>query len=464
VASLYTERCESDSVVRFKDSASTQMISEKQLPELRTYRKLEGTMPVEMAPSFERLVVSGVNERLPVHRWFRFKEGFSADLLRALLSSLELSGRKELRILDPFCGVGTTLICAQELSQTTRVTALGIERNPFIRFVAQTKVRWPDMDPDRIMETGQEILTASYSSEVEIPKLSSLTTGRCMSRHIARRLLSIRDAIQSRGSSPHNDALMLGVAASVEQLSKVRKDGRALRLVTKNRQFTNSVLLEKWREIASDVRFLQEMVPNAAIPTVILGDGRSIASHNIGESSFDLILTSPPYPNNIDYSEVYKLELWLLGFVSDQKEFLELRRSTFRSHPTVLLPQLPDDFKALISKGGLRDVLGPILRRTQSSSEHYRHRVVLGYVLDLWTALLQQFRCLRKNGVAVFVVGNSLHGGKHLPYLIPTDLLVSLLGRAVGFRVDRLAIARNFRRRLSGNHFLRESVVVLRKE
>ena len=109
-------------------------------------------------------------------------------------------------------------------------------------------------------------------------------------------------------------------------------------------------------------------------------------------------------------------------------------------------------------------MLGPILRRTQSSSERYRHRVILGYALDLWTTLHQQFRLLRRNGVAVIVVGNSLHGGKHLPYLIPTDLLVSMIGRVVGFKLDKVAIARNFRRRLSGNHFLRESLIVLRKE
>jgi len=440
------------------------MISEKQLPELRAYRRLEETVPVEAAPNFERLVVPDVNERLPVHRWFRFKEGFSADLLRTVLSSLELAGRANLRLLDPFCGVGTTLIGAQELSEAINITAFGIERNPFIRFVAQTKVRWPEMDPNTITTIGQEILGTPCSFEVEIPRLSSLITGRCMSRHLAKRLLSVRNAIQSHGSSANHDALILGVAASVEQLSKVRKDGRALRLVTKNRQFTNNILLDKWREIAQDVSFLQTTVPHAAIPAVILGDGRSIENHGIEEASIDLILTSPPYPNNIDYSEVYKLELWLLGFVSDREEFLQLRRSTFRSHPTVLLPELPTNFQALIAKGRLKDVLGPILRRTQSSSEHYRHRLILGYALDLWTSLLQQFRCLRKNGLAVLIVGNSLHGGKHLPYMIPTDLLVSVLGRAVGFDVEKLAIARNFRRRLSGNHFLRESVVVLRKE
>jgi hypothetical protein len=314
------------------------MISEKQLPELRMYRKIERAVPIETASDFEPLVVSGANERVPVHRWFKFKESFSADLLRTVLESLALSEKKDLRVLDPFCGVGTTLIGSQELSNGINISAVGIERNPFIQFVAQTKVRWPEMDSAIILKIGTEILTKIGTSEGQIPELSSLRTGRCMSRHVAGRLVAIIDSIRSHGRTPNHDALILGVAASAEQLSKIRKDGRALRLVKKNRQLTNKIVQEKWQEIASDVRFFQQIIPRASIPTVILGDGRCIANHQVEECSIDLILTSPPYPNNIDYSEVYKLELWLLGFVSDQKEFLELRRSTFRSHPTILLP------------------------------------------------------------------------------------------------------------------------------
>ena len=129
-------------------------------------------MPVVTTPGYERLVVSGANERLPVHRWFRFKEGFSADLLRTLLETLELSESKNLRILDPFCGVGTTLLSAQELSKSIAITAIGIERNPFIHFVAHTKVRWPEMNPETIMEMGKRILKASCSSVVEIPDVA----------------------------------------------------------------------------------------------------------------------------------------------------------------------------------------------------------------------------------------------------------------------------------------------------
>ena len=61
------------------------------------------------------------------------------------------------------------------------------------------------------------------------------------------------------------------------------------------------------------------------------------------------------------------------------------------------------------------------------------------------------------------VEANSLHGGAGRAYLIPTDLVLSQLAVHLGFELERLVVARNTRRRLSGNHFLRESIVALRK-
>ena len=82
------------------------MISERQLPELKTYRKLEGLLPVESAPEFDRLVVPNANDQLPVHRWFRFKEGFSADLLRAVLQSTATDANTQVCLVDPFAEQG----------------------------------------------------------------------------------------------------------------------------------------------------------------------------------------------------------------------------------------------------------------------------------------------------------------------------------------------------------------------
>jgi len=329
------------------------MISEKQLPELNSYHKLEGLLPVEIAPELNRIVVPGINDQLPIHRWFRFKEAFSADLLKTLLLSLRPNASKNICLVDPFCGGGTALVSAQELSRFANITAIGIERNPFIHFIASTKISWPLMDPERIVDLGELVLARSLSKSTSIPGLSSLATGRCMSCHIARRLLTIRDAIWTDGRSPDHKALMLGLGAVVEQLSKTRKDGRALRLVPRPRQNIEQVLSRKWAQIASDVRFMQRLAPKAPIPTVFLGDGRVPAGLGIPAYSVDMLLTSPPYPNNIDYSEVYKLELWLLGFITDSLEFLKLRKATFRSHPTAAPADLTDEFRAELKQGML---------------------------------------------------------------------------------------------------------------
>lgn len=440
------------------------MISEKQLPELRAYRRLEDYLPVEMAPELGPLVVSRANDQLPVHRWFRFKEAFSADLLKTLLSLLRTEAAETFSLLDPFCGVGTTLVSAQELSRSTKIVATGIEQNPFIHFVARTKTAWPLMNPDEILDLGESVFEASQGMSATIPALSGLTTGRCMSRYNALRLVAIRDAIRAHGDSPNHDALMLGLGSVVEQLSKTRKDGRALRLVRRDRQKIRTILFEKWLQIASDVRFMQQLAPQARVPEVLRGDGRTPGEHGIWPNSVDMILTSPPYPNNIDYSEVYKLELWLLGFITDSTEFLNLRKTTFRSHPSAADADPSDDFCAGLRKGMLRQVLGPIIRRTKPSSDRYRHRVIVGYASDLWHALSEYHKSLKRGGICSIVAGNSLHGGKHLPYLIPTDLIVSTIAERTGYKVKNVAIARNFRRRLSGNHFLRESVIVLEKE
>src|ERR1700687_305102 len=187
------------------------MISEKQLPELNAYRKLEGLLPVECVPELNRLVVAGANDQLPVHRWFRFKESFSADLLKTLLVAVEFEARESTCLVDPFCGAGTTLLSAQELSRSARIAAIGIEQNPFIHFVARTKTAWPLMDPEQICALGRVVLVSSRSMRGKIPELSSLATGRCMSRHNAMRLASIRDAIRANGNSPNHDALLLGL-------------------------------------------------------------------------------------------------------------------------------------------------------------------------------------------------------------------------------------------------------------
>jgi hypothetical protein len=440
------------------------MISDKDLPELENYRRLEENLPIEAVPNFGPLVVSGENDNSPVHRWFKYKEAYSAGLLQSILSYAQMETPKcGFVLLDPYCGVGTSLLSAQTNPNAVSF-ATGIERNPFVAFVARAKLGWPGVNARELERIGIAVLASGDEMSHVLPELSSIRTGRCISRHIAQRLLSIRNAILEFPESATRDALLVGLAASIEPLSRVRKDGRALRLVDRSYQHVVPILRNKWIDLQLDVIHMQALHKNLARTKVHEGDGRSLGAAGIEPNSTDIVLTSPPYPNNIDYSEVYKLELWLMGFVSSGAEFLSLRKSTLRSHPTSDLNTKPEaDFLTAIAKEPLVHFFEPLVKRTAAHEETWRNRLALGYFSDLWISLKEQYQCLRPGGRVFLVIGNSLHGSAGKAYLIPTDLLLGQLGKSLGFQLERILIARNTRRRLSGNHFLRESIVALRK-
>ena len=440
------------------------MITDDQLPELATLRKVESKYPFRVDPNYGSSVIFGNNSGLPIHRWFRYKEAFSADLLKQILDVLPDGFGKQIRLLDPFCGVGTSLLAAQEIAtQGYNIIATGIEQNPFVAFVARAKVNWPEINARDLVRIGLSCEKKSKGITKSIPPLSSLTSGKCISRYMSKRVLAIAEAVRSAGTSATHNAIMLGLASVIETVSNTRKDGRALRVVTKKRSELAVSLEMAWEAIAADTALLQWCLPRSAIPKVILGDGRRPLCSGVQPGTIDLVITSPPYPNNIDYSEVYKLELWLLGLIKSQDSFLKLRKSTFRSHPTCAVPDDIKGFNAAIRRGFLKAVLDPIIGRTEKTSEPWRKRVLLGYFSDMWVALEEQKKCLKKGGYAVTVVGNSLHGSTDLPYLIPSDITIAQIAERIGFRVHDIIISRPLKRRLSGNHFLRESIIILQK-
>jgi hypothetical protein len=426
-------------------------------------------VPLRSAPEYAGLVVPNGNASQPVHHWFKYKEAFSADLLAYLLDSLVVkgSGATQIRLLDPFCGVGTTLLSAQLLRRPYEVEALGIDCNPLSAFVARTKLAWPRVDPLKLRSLASEILSQSNDTSRDLPVLSSIRTGRCISRYMASQILDLRAKLEAQEASAERDVLLLGLASCIEPVSKVRRDGRALRIVTKSRTWLKKLLAHRWELMAQDVEALTATHAQPGSTSVWCGDGRNAGSVGIEKESIDLIVTSPPYPNNIDYNEVYKLELWLLGFATSAENFLALRRQTFRSHPTCSPANgeanYDDVFAGMLVEGPLADLLGVVARRVEKL-DRGRAKVLLGYVYDTWVALQSHYRVLRSGGQAIYIVGNSLHGSVTAsPYLIPTDLIFSRLGKMLGFEIEEVLIARSLSRRLSGNHFLRDSLVVMRK-
>jgi DNA modification methylase len=67
--------------------------------------------------------------------------------------------------------------------------------------------------------------------------------------------------------------------------------------------------------------------PNAEIH---LADVRCLDA--LEPNSVDAVITSPPYPNEKDYTRTTRLESVLLGFISNKEELRELKRRLVRSN------------------------------------------------------------------------------------------------------------------------------------
>jgi hypothetical protein len=196
---------------------------------------------------------------------------------------------------------------------------------------------------------------------------------------------------------------------------------------------------------------------------VFMGDGRCPQGVLPNDIRFDLVLFSPPYPNNIDYTEVYKLENWFLGLIDDNDSFRHQRLQSMRSHSSVRFPDLyyseQDGYKEIFD-----DVVNPMLDAIpKNRDELSRRRLIRGYFDDMLRTLVNNRNTLSESGHLVYVVGNSLHGTDGEYLLIAADLVITRLAEIAGLELESFNVARYLKRRKTYSRFLRESVVFLRK-
>lgn len=433
------------------------------------YQELEASLSLSHSGKYEQLVVPNGNSKEPIHRWFHMKEAYSHLLFSQVLRDTRLVDRRNLKVLDPFAGTGTTALATAEAvacGVLERATVYSVECNPFLHLVGKAKLRAVQHPPHEFLQVAQKAAASVLCGRVEsgnAPQLSTFANKQYFAPDIVRQLGRLRKAIEAEGNVGTNpDAINLAkicLGAIVEPVSKLRRDGRALRYV-KDKQSLNPVA-----EFLRRAEQIQEDLPAAPIPvegSVVLGDGRTLAT--LPDGAFDLVLFSPPYPNNIDYTEVYKLEAWLLEYITDTTSFREHRLKTLHSHPSIKRATTPRYLHSLHSSE-VENLIAPILAAIPSNGRfsEAQQSMIIGYVDDMLSVLESAYSRMKNGAFLVYAVGNSLHGGTGDKFVIAADLLIAKLAELVGFRVENIDVARYPKRRGVVSRFLRESVVFARK-
>jgi hypothetical protein len=427
------------------------------------YGEIEGRFDVVEAPDMATLVVPNGNAGRAFHRWFHLKEGYSCDLLDRVLTETGLVERERLTIIDPFVGGGTTLISAAEwalAAEGRSVRAVGIERNPFLAFLSRAKAE--------AFVAGELDVAARpqvKGGRVSLPALSTFRHDDYFDPVQRDELIRLRQAIAREPDGVARRLRLLALTTSVEPVSKLRRDGRTLRRwPDKPETLARHELDDRLARMNADLAGRTLVGPELVDLAVLDGDARD--ADRLLEASFaaDLVVCSPPYPNNIDYTEVYKLEGWFLGAYADPDAFREQRKRTLRSHPSVLFDERPTRFDQQQQRA-LDHLVEPLIAAVPPGRySKSRERVVEGYTYDMADTLRACRARAAPGGYMAVVIGNSLHGSGDESLLVAADLLIAGAAQVIGWSVDRIAVARRPARRGASEPRLRESLVLLRND
>lgn len=375
------------------------------------------------------------NMSLPLHGWFRFSAGFSAEWARRVVEE-EKESRDDIVLLDPFAGVGTAVLAAEEAG----VPAYGLEAQPFIARVAGAKLLW-HISGDKFVAFANAVLrdaSGRLRREVQYPPLIH----KCYPYQVIQELDSLKCAWEEASDgSPASELAWLALVAILRVCSPV---GTAPWQYVLPRKSKNSVVAPyrafaiQVERMACDMAFRQSqgIQPRGR---VFLCDARPCSA--IADNSISLVVTSPPYTNNYDYADATRLEMTFLGEVAAWGDLHETaRRHLIRScsqHVSTERLDLDDilgQFSVPSLLPELTDVCSRLaLERLGHGGKKDYHVMIAAYFADM-ALVWRSLRRVCKPGARVcFVVGDSAPYGVY----VPVDRWLGELALAAGFRCYR---------------------------
>jgi hypothetical protein len=373
-----------------------------------------------------------------IHNWYTLIWGFSDHLVTRVLTEFDVGERA--RVLDPFCGSGTTLVeCAKQ-----GVTACGIDANPASRFAARVKTNW-SLDPQTLVAALDRCVRAYsrgkkrgsvYTDDPTFAYLSSsgmLKRGWISPKPLHKALAikaSIRSLAQRR---QYKDALMLALISEVVDGASNVKFGPELYCgPPKEDADVVGGFSARVEDMARDLTVVRGIKPSIR---VISGDARRGADLRAAARSadFDAVICSPPYPAEHDYTRNSRLELAFLEAVTSLETLRAHKRRMLRSHTkNIYVGDSDGDWvRRIASISTLASQIRDRVRDTEHGFARYYPTVIEEYFGGMRRHFEAVHPVIRKGGRCAYIVGDQ---ASYAGVPIPTAEILGQLAELSGFR------------------------------
>jgi DNA modification methylase len=378
--------------------------------------------------------------KLPVHRWFRYSAGFSAEWVKEVVT--EFKARGAVTLFDPFAGSGTALLAGQECG----VRSCGIEAHRFVARVARAKLLWREQlgQFSRFAETMLRGARQNGGTTEGYPSL----IGKCFPEEILLELDALKQAwVAANDGSAAAELCWLALTAILRACSPVGTAQMELIQPRKRKQSFSRPFEAFPAQVGvmlSDMRFFQRRRQSAEA-TIYEDDARSCRV--IEDGSVNLVITSPPYVNNFDYADATRLEMTFWGELRGWGDLqAQVRRHLIRSCSQHMSAQR-ESIEQLLAGEPELPMRGEVQRvcdrldqeRLGHGGKKNYHLMVAAYFSDMarvWSALR---RVCMPGSLVCFVVGDSAPYGIY----VPVHQWLGEIATAAGFRSFRFEKTRD---------------------
>ena len=332
--------------------------------------------------------------------------------------------KEKLRVLDPMMGSGTVLAVAR--AQGHR--AVGIDIDPLA--VLMARVWTTAIDHDETTDKAEEVLAKARErfravSDGEAYPMNADDETRAFARywfdpHARRQLTALATSINLVRHVATRNALW----CAFSRLIITKQAGACLAMDLSHSRPHKEFKTAPAKPFDNFTSAVERVVVNCIsrgegergpATRVCQGDARKLP---LEDASIDLVLTSPPYLNAIDYLRCSKFSLIWMGHTI--AALRDLRAESVGTERGLAEAEAPDDIGAIVDDLNMR----PKLKTRQEA-------IFRRYILDMRDAVSEVSRVLKPRGQAVYVVGENTVRGT----FIRNSAVVEAVARSAGLRL-----------------------------
>lgn len=393
------------------------------------------------------------------HNWYRFVLSFPPHIVQQYLTKFGINADHQ--VLDPFCGTGTTVVECKKLG----IPSVGVEANRMAWFAGTVKLDWSP-NPEHLLTHAHSIAAIvqdRLTQETEMRSLPQETLDLLLKNSISElplhKSLILLEELDRHKSSFYQHERLAIAKVLVYSISNLKFAPEVS--VTKSK--IDAPVVELWLEeihqMAQDLHQLQQLPETPA--TIHHADSRQLL-HVLEPRSIDAVITSPPYPNEKDYTRTTRLESVLLGFIRDKADLRSLKQGLMRSNSRCVY-RTDDDDRFVADHPDVQRIAQEIesrrieLKKTSGFERQYARATKL-YFGGMAKHLADLRQALRPGAQLAYVVGDQ---ASYLRVMIRTGELLADIAERLGYQVVDIDL---FRTRLATatKEQLREEVVVLK--